>query len=407
MFDQPDTTAAPASARAEAETLARALLGPGAGPDPFAAYRRLRALAPVLRLDQPGEPVWIVSRYREVHQVLRQEGVFSSAVQGEHALPYMITRDPPDHTRLRDMVLRAFTPARVQAQAGPIEALAEQMIARLLAGGGRCDWIGDLANPLPAQVIGGLLGIPAADMDDLRRWSDAALKLGLETTQVQQLEEGPLALLRYLLSLIRTRADGAPGGGLLPDLVAIWRQGGLSEKELLLFCTLLVVAGHTTTTHLIGNGTRLLMEDEALWQHLRRHPERIGAFVEEVLRFESPLQSRTRRTTRPFELGGEALPAGALVHVLLGSANRDPERFPDPDRFDLDRATTGHLAFGHGIHGCLGMALARLEGEIVFRVMARRLTRIAPDPDRRPRRLDEDIALAWRGFSHLPVRITG
>lgn len=374
---------------------------PAVARDPFPIYAQLREHAPLCRVQSHVRDMWAVSRYEDVRRVLHDHESFSSAINGDLSLPYMITQDPPEHTRLRQMVLRAFTPSVVREQAPAIEARATAQIDRMLERGS-VEFIDDFANPLPAQVIASLLGLPLEDADDLRRWSDDALHVGLEAVDTRGLPPGAMELLRYLLQHIRND-DGTSHSGFFAELGSLGREGVLSERELLLFCTLLLVAGHSTTTHLLGNGAALLARRPELHERLAAEPERLDAFVEEVLRYESPLQIRVRRCTREVEIHGRRLAPGTLVMALIGAANRDPERFPDPDTFDLDRDTGGHLGFGNGIHGCLGAALARLEGRICFRLLVERVGRIEPHPTRRRRLLTEEIALAWRGYRALPL----
>jgi len=370
--------------------------------DPYPSYRWLREQAPVHRSRLGAEDAWVVSRYADVHAVLRDHARFSSAaVRGSRTIPSMISMDPPDHARLRQMVARAFTPAAIQALASQIEAVAEELVATAAAQG-RVEWVDAVANPLPVTVIGHVLGVPVDRREDLRRWSDACLRVDPELRDVRDIPPAILELFQYLWDVIRAHLRERRNS-IIGTLVAMLEARELDERELLFFCHLLLVAGHATTTQLIASGTHLLALRPELWARLRADPGRTAGFVEEVLRFEAPLQSRLRRTTAEVEIAGVRLPAGALVLILLGSANHDPDRFPDPDRFDPARDASGQLAFGHGIHTCLGGPLARLEGEIAFRVMARRLAGIRLDPERAPQRLSDELILAWRGFSALPV----
>lgn len=372
--------------------------------DPFPTYRWLRANAPVYRL--PGLPMWVLSRYADVERVFRDHETFASDPGGRRRGMSLVTMDPPDHGRVRQTVARAFTWRRVQHLAPRIERLCETLLDE---SAGRCELVDAFANPLPVIVVCELLGVPTEQRKDMRRWSRDALRATVPTggatptPEQQQAGRGVLELREFLAGQLRARRTD-PRDDLLTGLVELEAEGVISEQELEDFCALLLIAGHETTTNLIGNGAGVLAEDPGLFAALRREPARVPAFVEEVLRYASPLQRLVRRATRDVELCGERIPAGGLLMLLVGSANRDEARWPEPDRFDIERDTSGHLAFGLGMHSCMGASLARLEGRIAFETLLRRVSRLALDPDDLPSRITSYGAGPF-GWDRLPLRL--
>jgi cytochrome P450 len=314
----------------------------------------------------------------------------------------LLTLDPPDHTRLRRLVSSAFTP---KAIAGLEPWIREVTVRRLAATDGTAgfDLIEELAFPLPIAVICRLLGVPAEDRARFRDWGhDLAASLDPQTAAAAhaQTRAAELALTGYLQDLVCKRRDD-PDDSILSALIAAEEQGDhLTTGEVVSTALLLLVAGFETTVNLIGNGTVALMGDPDGWQRLRRDPALVPAAVEEMLRYDSPVQLTSRIATEDAEVGGSAIAAGHPVIVSIGGANRDPAVFEDPDRFRIDRPDPGrHLSFSLGIHHCLGAALARLEGRIAIEELTRRypaLTAAAP-PTRRP-------LLVLRGFESVPVR---
>lgn len=353
-----------------------------ANPYPF--YHRLREEDPV---HQSPMGFWVLTRYDDVVFVLRdprfgREGFAPvlSTVYGQEvaSLPRsMLFRDPPDHTRLRNLVNRAFTPRVVENLRPRIQQIVDQLLDRV-QGNKAMDLIEDLAYPLPVTVICEMLGVPAGDRDRIRQWSaDVARSLdaiGLPSDPgiVERGLSGRHALAAYFLELIPDRRK-RPGPDLLSLLIAAEEQGDrLTEGELLAMCILLFIAGHETTVNLIGNGVLALLQHPEQWARLRNEPTLIQGAVEELLRYDSPVQRTARIPTVAVEIGGRKIEAGTMVVTAIGAANRDPQRFPDPDRLDITRRDNHHVAFGFGIHFCLGAPLARLEGQIAINTLLHR-----------------------------------
>jgi len=316
----------------------------------------------------------------------------------------LLTLDPPDHTRLRRLVSGAFTP---RAIAG-LEPWIRDKTVRLLAaadGSAGFDLIDALAFPLPIAVICHLLGVPAEDQAQFRAWGhEVAATLDPQTAASAQAQTraAELALTGYLQDLVRQRR-ASPDGSILSALIAAEEEGDkLSPGEVVSTALLLLVAGFETTVNLIGNGTVALLGDPDSWHRLREDPALIPAAIEEMLRYDSPVQLTSRIATEDVEAGGSMIAAGRVVVVSIGGANRDPEVFERPDEFLIGRPDPGrHLSFSLGIHHCLGAALARLEGRIAIEELTRRYPalELAAPPARRP-------LLVLRGFESVPVRAT-
>jgi cytochrome P450 len=314
----------------------------------------------------------------------------------------LLTMDPPGHTRLRRLVSGAFTP---RAIAG-LEPWIREVTVRLLAnadGAAGFDLIQALAFPLPIAVICRLLGVPAEDQAQFRVWGhDVAATLDPQTAAQAQTRAAELALTDYLQDLVRQRrAD--PDDSILSALIAAEEEGDkLTPGEVVSTALLLLVAGFETTVNLIGNGTVALLGEPGSWQRLRQDPALIPAAIEEMLRYDSPVQLTSRIATEDAEAGGSVIAAGRAVIVSIGGANRDPAVFDRPDEFRIDRPDLGrHLAFSLGIHHCIGASLARLEARIVIEELTRRYPslELAAPPARRP-------LLVLRGFESVPVRAT-
>jgi len=290
----------------------------------------------------------------------------------------MLSSDPPDHTRLRSLVQRAFTPRTVERLRPHIEEIANRLIDHMGAHR-QADFVAEFAFPLPATVIAELLGVPAQDRNKFRHWSQQMI-LGLDMTQPGRVRAAAgvavVQLLKYFRDLVAARR-GHPADDLITALIAAEdAHDRLSADELLGTCQLLLVAGHETTTNLIGAGLlRLITHPEALEQ-LRSTPSLLPSAVEELLRFESPVQRVPRATMEDIEISNVRIGRGQRVIVGVGAANRDPTVFAEPNRLDLRRQPNPHLAFGQGIHFCLGASLARLEAQIAFGCALRRLTAI-------------------------------
>lgn len=354
--------------------------------DPFPYYHRLRRHAPVHRGDDGS---YLLTRYDDVVRVYQDHQRFSSDKQVEFAPKFgpsplyehhttsVVFRDPPDHTRIRRLFAPAFTPRALAALEPRVVALVDRLLEAAAARGGM-DVVDDFAASLPVQLIGDMLGVPADERGPLRGWSLAILGALEPAPPAERLAEGNRAVEEfkdYLRRLIadRRRRPGQDPGEILSALLAAEDAGDrLTEVELLHQCIFLLNAGHETTTNLIGNAIVALLDHPGELTRLRAQPDLIGSAVEEFLRFQSPNQLGNRRVVTEAEVGGVTLPAGTLVTLCIGAANRDPAQFPDPDRLDLGRTPNRHLAFITGIHACAGMWLARMEGRVAIgRLVAR------------------------------------
>lgn len=370
--------------------------------DPFPFYARMRREQPVAWLEE--QRAWGVFRHEDVRAVLGAPGVFSSEIQlpgpPRRNLAFM---DPPRHTQLRALVTRAFTPQTVARLEDRIAALTHELLDRV-APSGQMEVIGDLAYPLPVIVIAEMLGIPPEDRPSFRRWSDAIVRSNnalVGPAEAGDLEAALAELTAYFAAII-ARRRAAPEQDLVSALVAAEIDGErLSEADMMQFCRLLLVAGHETTMHLLGNAVLTLIDHPEVEARLRRSPDRIPAFVEEVLRYRSPVQILFRDVREDTRLGGHTLKAGQRVWTFLGSANRDEAVFAEPDRFDLDREPNHHLAFGVGIHFCLGAPLTRLEARVALRALLARFVDIARADDGP---LRPGLALIMHGLAALPIR---
>jgi len=401
-------------------------IGPLASPevlaDPYPLYHALRKASPVLRAPLPAEAggeLWILTRYADIEGVLHDARfsvereraalvranptLIPRALLGESgAFRSMLIMDPPDHTRVRGLVSRAFTPRRAAALAPRIEALVDELLDGV-SGSEEWDVMGALAAPLPAIVIAELLGVPARDHRQFKEWSSQLVSgLGAGSPEEARARfEGALgSLLDYLGGIVAERRR-EPRDDLITALIqARDERDALRENELLATANLLLVAGHETTTNLIGNGLLALLRHPGELARLHAEPGLLRGAIEELLRFDSPVQATVRIAREPAELGGQSIAEGALVFLSLGAANRDPEVFADPDRLDVGRSDVHHLSFGHGPHFCLGANLARLEAEIAFRRLLARFPRLALATDKVEWRPNPVL----RGLVALPVR---
>lgn len=356
--------------------------------DPYTSYRRLQENAPVywmsFRSGMGG--MWLVSRYDDVMALLKDSRIskdFSLVASEEELTPIdrsMLFRDPPDHTRLRGLVNMAFTPRRIEQLKPRILALIDGFLDDM-AQKGKVDFVAELAFPLPVAVIAEMLGVPREDGERFNAWSRAFIQ-GTDGARVtpesaEASMRAGLALDGYLSELIEQRRRH-PQEDLISALIRA-RDGGesLSDTELLGTCVLLLIAGHETTVNLLGNGLLTLLRHPQQMALLRDRPDLIDSAVEEMLRYESPVQRGTGRfTTASLEIAGQKIEAGQQVSALFGAANRDATRFPEPDRFDIRRKSNRHLAFGFGIHFCLGAPLARAEATLAFPRLLHRFERM-------------------------------
>jgi cytochrome P450 len=353
----------------------------------YAVFARMRENDPVLR--QPGldgeTPIWFVTRHDDVLRVLLDDERFVrdpelAGVAGED-LPesfafianHMLNKDGDDHRRLRRLVTKAFTPRMVEHLRPRIQEIADELIDAVESQG-RMDLVDEFAFPLPMMVIAELLGIPHEDRDRFRAWSNAIVTPALSAEALAEFGEQMNAFVAYLRELFaRRRAE--PRDDLISALLQAEDAGDtLSEQELFSMVVLLIVAGHETTVNLIGNAALALLQHPEQRAALERDPALIPQAIEELLRYDGPVERALNRwATTDVELGGQTIRRGETMIVLLGSANRDSDRFADADTLDVTRPATKHLAFGRGSHYCLGAPLARLEGEVAVATLLRRL----------------------------------
>jgi cytochrome P450 len=374
--------------------------------DPYPVYAAGRGLSPIF-LPAPG--IWLVFGYDDVHAVLKDNQTWSSQPvppEGyEGPPPGMLNSDPPRHNRLRNLVSQAFTPRMVEQLEPRIREIATALVDAI-ALTGRADAVASLAYPLPVIVIAEILGIPPADRDTFKHWSDdvvASLGGGL-TGEPRQVPTGTLEAMRAYFTRLVDERRANPRNDLISGLVAAELGGErLSFDELLQMLTLLLVAGNETTTNLIGNALIEFMTHPAELQKVLDEPALLPTAIEEVLRYSSPVQATVRRATRRSELAGKIIDKGQAVVVLLGSANRDPKAFENPETFDVTRTPNRHVAFGYGIHFCLGAPLARLEARVALEMFLNRVSDFRRS-DTGP--LPRVPTFIMRGVRELPITFT-
>ena len=380
--------------------------------DPYPTYHRLRDEDPVHHSPMD---FWVLTRYEDVAAVLRDPRFIKEPLVSMVAARFgvsvppgvglsMLDRDPPDHTRLRSLVSKAFTPRVVEGLRPRIQKMVDELITRAEAVG-TMDLIEEFAYPIPVNVICEMLGVPVEDHERFKGWS-LDIARGLDSVWLPPESEIPKrsgaarhAIGDYMRGLIAERR-ASPRGDLLSALIAAEEAGDkLSEDELIATCILLLIAGHETTVNLIGNGTLALLRHPEELRRLRETPGLITSAVEELLRYDGPVQRTARITSTAVTIGGRTIPKGEMVMPFIGAADRDPSQFPDPDRLDLGRADNRHIAFGWGIHFCLGAPLARVEGQIAIDTLVQRLPRLAlvnDEPEHRQ-------SLTLRGLKALSV----
>ena len=379
--------------------------------NPYPTYHRLRAEDPV---HQSPLGFWVLTRYEDVATALRDprfaKEAIAAVVAARFGIPVpgiglsMLDSDPPDHTRLRGLVSKAFTPRVVETLRPHIQQIVDGVLDRV-EGAGAMDLIEDFAYPLPVVVICEMLGVPVEDRERFKQWGidiarglDAIL-LGPDSEVTQRSKASRGALSEYFRDLIAERRR-APRPDMLSALIAAEEAGDkLSADELLATCILLLVAGHETTVNLIGNGTLALLRHPDQLRRLRENSGLIHGAVEELLRYDGPVQRTARIPSEDVTIGGRTIPKGEMVMPFTGAANRDPAQFADPDRLDITRPDNRHVAFGLGIHFCLGAPLARVEGQIAVGTLVKRLPKLALATDNPEYRL----SLTLRGLTTLPV----
>ena len=381
--------------------------------DPYPTYHRLRAEDPVHH-----SPLgfWVLTRYEDVSAVLRDPRFIKEPLAALVAARFgadvprgiglsMLDRDPPDHTRLRSLVSKAFTPRVVEGLRPRIQQIVDGLIARAQAAGSM-DLIEEFAYPIPVNVICEMMGVPVEDHERFKSWS-LDIARGLDSILLPPDSDVPRrsaaarhAISDYFRQLIAARRASARGD-LLSALIAAEEAGDkLNEEELIATCILLLIAGHETTVNLIGNGVLALLRHPDELRRLRQTPALITSAVEELLRYDGPVQRTARVAGDDVTIGGRTIRKGDMVMPFIGAADRDPAQFPDPDRLDLARSDNRHIAFGWGIHFCLGAPLARVEGQIAIDTLVRRLPRLALIEEHAEYR----HSLTLRGLKTLPVK---
>jgi cytochrome P450 len=391
-------------------------LGDGSNhQDPFPLYRWLRDHDPVHW--SPRLKMWVVTRYDDVSRILQDPIRFSSdrfrRIRAEFAdrrpdiedvarilRDWAVYRDPPDHTRLRGLLNKAFTPRTVENMRARIQQVVDELLDQV-ARQRRMDFIADFAFPLPATVIGAMLGVPGADLPQLKTWSDqiASYIGGAQQGRdnIQSAGRGLSSVVEYFRALIRTR-DASPTGDLVSLMLEAEDRGDmLSHEEVVSNCVLLLFAGHETTTDLLGNGLFHLVRSRT---HLllQEDPGKIPGAIEEILRYDPPVAGKIKVASEDIELHGRRIRQGDLVAIMISAANRDPRQFDDPDALIITREAR-HLAFGQGIHFCLGAALARLEAQVALTALLRRFGEfeLADETPRWKRQI------FFRGLHTLPI----
>ena len=393
-------------------TLVKVLTDPEVIPDPYPLYNELRERTPVFQNALTG--TWVFTRFDDARTLLRdprcgsgaaiegeRRGVDGSSRRQRQGTMSMLFLNPPDHTRVRGLVARSFTPRRVEQLRPEVTEMCDELLDNL---GGEGDFVDEVAFPLPANVISALVGVPKADREYLRPLI-AALGVGIEPTASDEEQAAADAageeITAYVVDLIaKRRAD--PQDDLLSGMIqASDGEDKLTEAEIIVNTLLIYAAGFETTTHLLGNTVRQLVAHPEQHQLLRDDRSLIPQAIEEVLRFDPPVQMDGRYVFEDIEIGGTPVPAGSQTMVLIGAVNRDPALVDDPDRFDVTRSDSQVLSFGSGIHFCLGAALARLEGQALLGRMLDRYDtwEILEAPSWRKR-------FTLRGVEHLQVRLS-
>jgi cytochrome P450 len=387
-------------------------LAPSFVADPYPVYRKLRERDPVHYSALTEQ--FVVSRYADLDRILRDHRNFSNDLQRARSSrgsvgtrkklkPSMLVQDPPDHTRLRGLVNKAFTPRSVAKMEDYIRATAHRLLDEV-EGTDEFDLMKGFAIPLPTIVIARMIGVPERDLDRFKVWSDRlarALEPLLTPEEQEQVFQSDRKLAEYHTAIIDQRRR-EPRDDLVSRLVEAEEQGDkLTSDETIVMLRLLLIAGNETTTNLIGNGVRALLQNPDQLALLREQPDLLPSAVEELLRFDSPVQLDMRIARRDVEIGSRAVREGTMISLAIGSANHDPERFQRPDELDITRSDQGNISFGRGIHHCLGSPLARLEGRIALEVLLERFEKIgfgARPPKYRP-------SVVLRGLERFDVRV--
>jgi cytochrome P450 len=385
--------------------------------NPYPLYHQLREADPVYWDERANS--WVLTRYSDVAAALRDPRYTVTGFMSDTSwIPadmrptlepplravsrQMLFQDPPDHTRLRGLVAKAFTPRMIESLRPLIGRVTNELLDQVEAKG-HMEVIGDFAFPLPAIIIATMLGVPPEDREQFNRWSSYFGRLlgggDLSLEGVFEAVSEVSDFLDYFRTIIRARR-AAPKDDLMQAMIEAEEQGdALSEEELLGNCILLLAAGHGTTTHLIGNGTLALLRHPDQVQRLQEQPTLVQSAIVELLRYDSPVQLTSRRAKESLQIGGKQVSTGQEVIMLLGAANHDPAQFADPDRLLLARPENRHLSFGLGVHFCLGAPLARVEGEIAFSTLFKRFPHLRLETYE----VEWQPSIVFRGLKQLPV----
>lgn len=386
--------------------------------DPYPFYIRARREEPIMFC--PDLDAWIVTRHKDIQHILLQPATFSSRdtltspvtfyprtleelVKGYLPVPIVLNTDGPDHTRFRVPLVKAFAPSRIKSLEPFVRDVANRLVDAFIQNS-RVEIISQFAYPLALEVVFSLLGIPRQDIEQTRQWSqDWLMIMSVQLDEERQVAcaKSTVAFQQYLARLLNERREN-PQDDLISalSLFCVPDEEPLTETELVIMLQGLILAGHESTTNMIGTGLLLLLEQPEHWQALCEHPENIPLAVEEILRFDAPIQMFARTTTREVVLNGVTLPEEASLLLIYGSGNRDEDAFTDAHEFQPQRVSNRHLAFGHGVHFCVGAALARLEGRIAFEVLCQRLPQLRVVPGQE---LTHIPTLLFRGYERLEV----
>ncbi len=366
--------------------------------DPYPDYKNWRENNPIWWAEDVN--AWVVSRYKDVHIVLKNPKLFSSAAMGERdheiSLP-LLTDDPPRHTKLRAIMNKAFTSRAIKLMENEVRNMSNDLLDKLDISK-PVDIAHEFTIPLPISVISQLMGIPFERKDDFKRWSDALTGTGSETEIEKRMPE-IINMRNYFLSLIPLRKE-SPGDDLISKVVNAEVDGEtLDENTIAGFNMLLLIAGNETTTNLLSNMLNHISYNPNIWEELRQNKDLVDAAIEETLRFDSPVHWVSRRATKDTELSGQIIKKGENVFAIMGSANRDSSHYENPDEFRLDRKQNkDHHTFGHGIHFCMGAPLARLEGKYALEGLLNRFEEVIPLKNAKNQRTSSSML---RGYHHL------
>ncbi|MCZ6890646.1 MAG: cytochrome P450 [Gammaproteobacteria bacterium] len=364
--------------------------------DPYPRYAQWREQMPIWRDEATNG--WVLTRHDDVHDVLRKPAIFSSAAMGQGSAPLpLLTDDPPRHTQLRTLVIKAFTSRMLKSMEASVERIANELLDEFPLNGD-LDAVQRFTIPLPVAVIAQMMGIPGERADDFKRWSDA-LTGTLAGVSMEERQTEIFEMASYFQSLIPDRREH-PGEDLVSAVVNAEIDGErLSDQDIVGFNVLLLIAGNETTTNLLGNFLNIVADRPEIWSTLRERPELVEAAIEETLRFDAPVQFLMRKAVEDAEFHGQQVSAGENVIAVMGAANRDPSYYDGPDTFCLDREKNRHHTFGYGIHFCLGAPLARLEAKLGIEALLRRF----PTFERGEGPKVRVPSHLLRGFEHLSL----